>query len=1313
MAGDYTKRRFNPLNDASGVLYQQGRVMLDQDWNELVDIFDRRLRAETVDIIGRAVVPNFTPDGFKIRTTTAGNDLTIGAGRIYVDGLLAENHGTDQLFDTVLEEMPGTHTLPQPGAPPVEQQPPLPFELQPYMPTHIAADGSHQVAWPFPATVPNPFILPTDGQPFLVYLDVWKREVTYLEAPELVDQAVGVDTATRTQTAWQVKVLPDVGAGTTCSTPGDQINGWTAVIARSAGLLTTSRGGVPSSTDPCTIPANTGYRGTDNRTYRVEIHTPGVPGVATQPPGAPPTPQVAQFKYSRNNASVASPVTAVDSSGTVLTVVRTKRDSALRFSPNDWVEVTDDIHEFAGQPGTMCQILSVDDTALTITLKAALPAGVYDTSDQQRPYRHTRVILWDQHGRVFDTQGNLISDVDANGGLINVPANATVVLEDGVQVSFSLDATVTNGQFQVGDYWLFAARVVDSSVEPLTNAPPRGIHHHFCRLAVVSFPSDVQNCLTYWPPDFGGQDCCTAVVGVGDDIQKAIDSLPREQGGCVCLKAGVHVISTPIRIDHYQNILIHGESIGAVIKNTASVKVLEISSSAAVAIESISFISTPQPNEFQQGTINVKSLVGCSVRDCRFSYSVSGQPTVPVACWIQDANQLEFRNNSVTGARVGVFASDPHDMIVVDNNFAGPTIVDPANNAIVSAGFNVVDLLRPAGTVTIRGNKITDFSTGVGILTNGSTGPGTAFPLELSIEDNLIRRHQLLASSSQSFGWDQAALGSLLQNKAYGIYTDAANAVISKNTVELADPGHGGILVFGPGVEVLDNSIESSIPAPTAFNWPSMPAGIIAYQQQPNSNVASVPRADHCRIVGNSLSGPQKGLAILAEVLDSIAVPLVAQNRIVSGVTSEVIDVTKPDTTLPTLQTSLQSLNNVFGILTINADRAEVSNNAVSKCTVGVAAITLEIAAQFLLPAGKTEVSTFVSQFSANLEGNTVDQTTIGIFLAGVVNSRVRDGVLNDSQLGIGLNQTKAVTVAGNECFNPKGVAHCVDLNSTQVHFKDNDVCGGQTGMLAFLTHDVVFEGNNVGLRGRPFSVSSITTTGTGIIVMSCSGEISIAGNDVFGCGQKGTSDIEAYLFSQIKHHLGDLEFGTAVAASIAVVECTGVATIEECEVRDTGQPSNAACIDICVFGGTGISHARIRACRIVRSAPMTSASFGIFAVPNYDSEDPHLTSLHVSGNHIAVPSFVVPVHLLSTFPSDTLFNDNLILQRTGPTAVSLTGDILVVTGNRIRAGGLDITSGTGLTCVGNIVSSTSTSPGITINGAVGLPDPSLSNVTA
>jgi len=179
MAGDYTRFRYNPVKDTNCIQMQQGRVLLDQDWNEYVQAQDRRWRAETIDIIGRAVVPTDAP-GFELKFT--GGVLTIGIGRMYVDGLLAENHGVDptdpanRIYDPILAELVGKQ--------------PIPYLQQPYY--------------------PNPDPLPAGSDPHVVYLDVWNRELTYLEDEGLIDQAVGVDTATRMQTVWQVKVLPDI-----------------------------------------------------------------------------------------------------------------------------------------------------------------------------------------------------------------------------------------------------------------------------------------------------------------------------------------------------------------------------------------------------------------------------------------------------------------------------------------------------------------------------------------------------------------------------------------------------------------------------------------------------------------------------------------------------------------------------------------------------------------------------------------------------------------------------------------------------------------------------------------------------------------------------------------------------------------------------------------------------------------------------------------------------------------------------------------------------------------------------------------------
>src|SRR5579884_1094575 len=91
MGGDYTRVRFDPVKQFSGVRKQQGRVSLDSDFNEFEAILDRRRRAQMYDTVGRAVVPKTTPNGFKIGVS--GGHLTIGIGRAYVDGILAECFG--------------------------------------------------------------------------------------------------------------------------------------------------------------------------------------------------------------------------------------------------------------------------------------------------------------------------------------------------------------------------------------------------------------------------------------------------------------------------------------------------------------------------------------------------------------------------------------------------------------------------------------------------------------------------------------------------------------------------------------------------------------------------------------------------------------------------------------------------------------------------------------------------------------------------------------------------------------------------------------------------------------------------------------------------------------------------------------------------------------------------------------------------------------------------------------------------------------------------------------------------------------------
>jgi hypothetical protein len=545
MSGDYSRVRFDPSLDLSGVLMQQGRVQLDSDWNEWVAVLERRLRAESVDtfgvqltpgITGVAVVSPQTPDAFKIEA--AGGNITIGRGRMYVDGLLAENHrystpenddyGAAE-FDPVLAELRGKD--------------PLPYDKQPYLP---APPG-----------------LPTAGV-YLAYLEVWQRELTYLEHPELVEQAVGVDTTARLQTVWQVRLLGNVGDAN-CTTPDNKVPEWQALIIPSAGRLSIKAEGVPPDLDPCELPPSGGYRGLENQLYRIEIHDGGAVGAAT-------------FKWSRDNASVASAVSEIvdnTATSTELKLASLGRDAVLRFNTGDWVEILDDRRELSGESGNpalrrgVMRKITVDDDKRTISFSPALPADLIPLGGTDTlATRHTRVKRWDQEGTVRDTNNNVIVDLDTAGstGLIPVPAAGVwVVLENGIQVQFSLDPA--SGGFHCGDYWVSAARSADASVETYTQAPPRGIHRHYARLSIVTFPDTETDCRVHWPPVCGS--CCTYTVGDGkksrghfNSIQDAVKALPTE-GGRICVLPGTHYAN--VELQERLNIHISGCGLQTVI----------------------------------------------------------------------------------------------------------------------------------------------------------------------------------------------------------------------------------------------------------------------------------------------------------------------------------------------------------------------------------------------------------------------------------------------------------------------------------------------------------------------------------------------------------------------------------------------------------------------------------------------------------------------------------------------------------------------------------------------------------------------------
>src|SRR5215471_8868330 len=88
MAGDITRSTFDRTKHYDGVRMQQGRVQMDADWNENLDIQAYMRRIPDADLIGACGVPAVN-GGFAV--TPSNGDLLISSGRIYVSGFLCEN----------------------------------------------------------------------------------------------------------------------------------------------------------------------------------------------------------------------------------------------------------------------------------------------------------------------------------------------------------------------------------------------------------------------------------------------------------------------------------------------------------------------------------------------------------------------------------------------------------------------------------------------------------------------------------------------------------------------------------------------------------------------------------------------------------------------------------------------------------------------------------------------------------------------------------------------------------------------------------------------------------------------------------------------------------------------------------------------------------------------------------------------------------------------------------------------------------------------------------------------------------------------
>jgi len=1100
MGGDYTRFTFDPVKGFSGVLKQQGRVSLDSDANEQQEILDRRDRAEMYDTVGPAVYPLTTPDAFKIGIS-AGGVLTIGQGRLYVDGILAECFGdmTNPANTNFDEHMNG-----------LVGKDPLRYDQQPF----------------FYSKPAFPVLSPTPGAINLVYLDVWQREVTVFEDYALRETALnGPDTDTRVQTAWQVKVMQAPADAGSCATPPEA---WKALVAPSTARLTASATPTAPAPGPCVINPVGGYTGLENRLYRVEVHTAGTVDGAT----------AATFKWSRDNASLAARVistTKITATDWIITVASTGRDSWMRFEFGDHIELLDDDVEFAmresGKGGILARITSVNEATGEIHVDQDLTGFAIVAG------RHPRIRRWDTASAAEPLTRNTSSGV-------------AIPLEHGISVTFGPAATDT---LHAGDYWVFAARTADGSIDLVDQEPPRNTLHHFAKLALVTSgtpPAVLTDCRTPWPPSFGAKEgCCTEVVRVGEDIQKAIDRLDGI-GGCVCLKMGVHVIPRPLRIKQ-SNLTLHGEASLVTIRlRESGPLMLEITQAENVSVEGIRF--EVADGRKAEAIISVNGVTGGHIADC--ALRIIGEKPNPAfqAIGIRLTRSRDYAIESVEMRDLpnGIIGIECEIMQVLDCVLAGPG-GKTADGTSVSFGAMGIVFERRQGVsgILVERNLLNNYVRGIqlgDVAAAASTpGGGAGSPVDTSgpivgcrIVANLVVRH---AGARQK----PPAVTPI----AFAIAAHVARCEIAENAMNIETLDHYGILAAGGNMLVHRNEVRSTATFEPNTPLARIPIGVAA--------VEALNDALLCSIRGNLFTGLQQavhatgagsGGAHRVDVLDN---RIEGVERLVQAALAGQLT---PGGGAPLVKL-LVMLDRFSAIALVGLSHCRVADNEITTAVCGVAGI--------ITPG-------------MSISANRVNGSIAGVLLLGGAQCEVVDNLIDVARegaptLGVGLFLDRRSVVGRNTLTRcAEGILTVLCAN---VRVQDNDLYFTGAGIGSLLDVDLELRGNEVEDAER-----------TGITVLFALHEITLANNRTLRCGYRAPGG-----------------FSPSPAIGIEILLAVGLVTVENCHVIDTGESPNALAPaftaprhGILVLWAIG---ARVRGCEVASKPLVPPATGGQTAV--------------------------------------------------------------------------------------------------------------------
>ena len=551
---DISRFLFRPGKHYVGTGAQEGRTLLDSDYNENAQAVAEDFRASLLDIIG----DKGTADcGFEVKNeAVVAMDLEfdLDVGSMFIGGHRFSLEAT------------------------------TPFKFQP--------DWLQQAAQDIP---PEGTIGTTD----IVYLCGWEQCVSAVEDDELfekgmaaqtltpagarlpVSEGEGIEAGARVRRMARAMVRSNVGTSTDCATE------WANLIA--AGLnpdctdATLSSGcelvspihlnvtftGALTTEDPCApcLPSG-GYLGRENQAIRVMVTGDG-----------------STFTWGFDNGGALHRV-LFDSGTDTITMLNPPsevrhiplKDQIIELIP--WGAVLENGQKVAEEVGRFTKVASSLDPSDGTFKVDPFPGGLnfVDTWPVGHPQKDDLPDLGKAghyyYMRIWDRGTDIASAPELAIG-------TTALGNTGLEANFTFDGVQMKGC--PGDYWTIATRVnTPDTLVPWalqTDERPHGPRRFYAPLALVHWIDNggvpapqVHDCRNVFDPLARRPSMCTYLVGADDEvcngdfatIQAAIDALP-EEGGKICVLPGQY--AERIIIENRKCITIEGCGAGTKIIN--------------------------------------------------------------------------------------------------------------------------------------------------------------------------------------------------------------------------------------------------------------------------------------------------------------------------------------------------------------------------------------------------------------------------------------------------------------------------------------------------------------------------------------------------------------------------------------------------------------------------------------------------------------------------------------------------------------------------------------------------------------------------